>query len=169
MKVSLDWLKDYVALEADAEDIAKRLTMAGIEVESITCLGDATGVVVAEVLESRKHPNADNLFIVTVTDGGGRRTEVVCGAPNVPAPGGKVAWARRGARLPQIGEVQARKIRGVMSPGMLCAEDELGIGEEHDGIIHLPADMAVGADAMTRLRDVVLELNVTTNRPDCLG
>src|ERR1051325_10406760 len=101
MKVSLEWLKDYVALSADADDIAKRLTMAGIEVESLVRLGEATGVVVAEVLETRKHPNADNLSIVTVTDGGGRRTDVVCGASNVPGPGGRVAWAEPGGRLPQ--------------------------------------------------------------------
>src|SRR5262245_29859477 len=139
MKISLDWLRDYVAVSASAEDIARRLTMAGLEVESLTHIGDAEGVVVAEVLSSKKHPNADALTIVTVTDGGAP-TEVVCGAPNVPAAGGKVAWAKPGARLPKLGVLEPKKIRGVVSPGMLCAEDELGLSEDHAGIIHLPKD-----------------------------
>jgi phenylalanyl-tRNA synthetase beta chain len=168
MKISLNWLRDYVAVDASAEEIAKRLTLAGLEVEGVARIGDADGVVVAEVISSKKHPNADALTIVTVTDGSAE-TEVVCGAPNVPAPGGKVAWARPGARLPKLGVLEPKKIRGVVSPGMLCAEDELGLSEDHAGIIHLPKDAKVGSDAMAELRDVVLEVNVTTNRPDCLG
>jgi phenylalanyl-tRNA synthetase beta chain len=168
MKISLQWLRDYVDVDASPEEIAKRLTLAGLEVEGVARLGDAEGVVVAEVLSAKKHPNADALTIVTVTDGGAP-TEVVCGAPNVPAAGGKVAWAKPGARLPKLGVLEPKKIRGVVSPGMLCAEDELGLSEDHAGIIHLPADAKVGSDAMADLRDVVFEVNVTTNRPDCLG
>src|SRR5690242_8555644 len=165
MKISLNWLRDYFDVEAGADEIAKRLTLAGLEVEAITRMGDADGVVVAEVISSKKHPNADALTIVTVNDGSGA-TEVVCGAPNVPAPGGKVAWAKPGARLPKLGVLEPKKIRGVVSPGMLCAEDELGLSEDHAGIIHLPRDAKAGSDAMAELRDVVLEVNVTTNRPD---
>src|SRR5262249_13949680 len=122
MKISLNWLREYVAIEALPEELAHRLTMAGFEVESMTKLGDAQGIVVAEVISSKKHPKANSLTLVTVTDGTGP-TEVVCGASNVPGPGGKVAWARPGSRLPGIGEIAPKEIRGIVSPGMLCAED----------------------------------------------
>jgi phenylalanyl-tRNA synthetase beta chain len=168
MRVSLSWVRDHVALTQPPEEVAHRLTMAGLETEKIERIGDATGVVVAEVLAKQPHPNADTLTIVTVTDGR-ERAEVVCGAPNVPPVGGKVAWAKPGARLPKFGVLEPKKIRGVMSPGMLCAEDELGLSEDHAGIIHLPTNAEVGSDALVDLRDTVLELNVTTNRPDCLG
>jgi phenylalanyl-tRNA synthetase beta chain len=168
MKVSLGWLRDFVRIEAAPEEIAMRLTLAGLEVEALSRVGDAQGIVVAEVQSIRKHPDAVALTLVTVTDG--RETaEVVCGATNVPAAGGKVAWARPGARLPGLGVIEPRRIRGVLSPGMLCAEDELGLSEDHTGIVILPGKAQPGADALEELRDVVFEINVTTNRPDCLG
>ena len=134
----------------------------------------------------QRHPTADKLTLVDVVIGprgsagevAPRVTTVVCGAPNVPEPGGKVAWAMPGARLPNpdgpegsARVLEAREVRGVISPGMLCAEDELGLGEPHAGIIHLDADAEPGADvaALLGLPDTILELNVTPNRPDCMG
>src|SRR5262249_25672747 len=136
--------------------------------------GAFTGVVVGEVRASRRHPGADKLTLVDVFDGTAV-TQVVCGAPNVPGPGGKVAWARPGARLPVEGGgfrvLEAREVRGVLSRGMLCAEDELGLGESHAGILHLDADAVPGADVagLLGLPDTIFELNVTPNRPDCMG
>src|SRR5438552_3506627 len=111
MKVSLAWLRDFVPIEVAPEEIAARLTLAGLEVEGITRIGQAEGVVVAEVLASRKHPDAQALTLVTVT-AGGEPTELVCGAANVPQKGGKVIWAPPGARLPGVGVVESRMIRG---------------------------------------------------------
>src|SRR5262249_33318182 len=145
MRVSLQWLRDYVAVEAAPADLAARLTMAGREVERTQRLGDATGVLVAQVLAARKHPDAEKLTIVTVEAGSGP-AEVVCGAPNVPAPGGKVAWAPPGARLPTLGLVESRKIRALEAPGLLSAEDELALSAAHVGIIRRPADPPVRTD-----------------------
>ena len=131
---------------------------------------DLTGVVVAEVLGKRPHPSADTLSIVRLAAGGAEE-EVVCGAPNVPAPGGKVAWAQPGATLPGGKKLDRREIRGVMSPGMICSEIEMGIGEEGDGILILSPETPVGADLARHvgLLDEILEVNVTPNRPDALS
>jgi phenylalanyl-tRNA synthetase beta chain len=172
MKVSLRWLRELVAVDLDSAEIARRLTMAGLEVESAAPFGRVSGVVVAEVRGKKPHPNAAKLTLVDVFDGK-TVTQVVCGAPNVPEPGAGVLWARPGARLPNGLELAPKEVRGIVSPGMLCAEDELGLGSSHDGIIVLgPHDgLRPGDDFAARvgLPDEILEVNVTPNRPDCLG
>ncbi|MCS6913456.1 MAG: phenylalanine--tRNA ligase subunit beta [Myxococcales bacterium] len=180
MLVSHTWLRQLVELPADVgwQEIARRLTLGGIEVEGTTPVAaELAGVVVAEVRACRPHPQADRLTLVDVFDGE-QVVQVVCGAPNVPSPGQpgrspRVLWARPGARLPGGVTVGVRQVRGVASPGMLCAEDELGLSEDHSGIVVLsPEDgLEVGSDfaAAVGLPDVVLELNVMANRPDCLG
>lgn len=183
MRAVWSWLRELVELDQDisAEEAARAFTSAGFEVESVTSFGrDFRGVVVAEVVAKRKHPESDRLTLVDVIETpGGTVTQVVCGASNVPEPGGRVLWAKPGAVLPGMGEIGTRKIKGIASPGMLCAEDELGLGDDHDGIIVLgPADVLAGtgellgdANAIERLglRDTVFEIGVHANRPDALG
>ncbi len=178
MRVVWSWLLDLVELdrEVSAEEGARALTAAGLEVEGTEEVGhDFRGVVVAEVAAKRPHPDSDHLTLVDLlVEPGGTPTEVVCGAPNVPEPGGRVLWARPGSVLPGGFEIGKRKIRGVESAGMICSEKELGLGEDHDGIIVLGAadhGVALGSEAATSLglRDVVFEIAVPANRPDCLG
>jgi phenylalanyl-tRNA synthetase beta chain len=172
MKVSLNWLRELVDGKLDGTDVAHRLTMAGLEVESRTPFGAFSGVIVAEVRAKRPHPNANKLTLVDVFDGQAT-TQVVCGAPNVPEPGAFVLWARPGARLPSGITLEPKDVRGVVSPGMLCAEDELGFGTSHEGIIVLTKidGLSPGDDLAHKLQlpDEILEVNVTPNRPDCLG
>src|SRR5207237_4043078 len=138
--VSIAWLRELVELPADDAELAARLTAGGIEVEGTTHLGKGvSGIIVGEVRDTRRHPKADKLTLVDVFDGR-EVTQVVCGAPNVPAPGEpgrstRVAWARPGARLPSGLTLSSREVRGVLSPGMLCAEDELGLSTDHGGIL----------------------------------
>ncbi len=174
MKIVWSWLRELVELDREitADEAARALTHAGLEVEGIERVGAFEGVVLAEVISAEKHPQADRLTLVQVTDGG-PATLVVCGAPNVPAPGGRVLWARPGARLPKL-EIGTRTIKGVESAGMLCSETELEVGDDASGIIVLqPEDghVALGTDAGAALgmRDVVLEVNAPANRPDALG
>jgi phenylalanyl-tRNA synthetase beta chain len=173
VKISFNWLRELCDLKpgVTADSVAGKLSLAGLEVEAIERRGrDLTGVVVAEVLAQRPHPSADTLSIVRLAAGGAEE-EVVCGAPNVPAPGGKVAWAQPGATLPGGKTLDRREIRGVISPGMICSEIEMGIGEEGDGILILSPDTPVGADLARHvgLLDEILEVNVTPNRPDALS
>ena len=173
MKISFNWLRELVSLPpgVTADGAAERLTLAGLEVESIERRGrDVTGVVVAEVRAQRPHPSSDKLSLVRLV-AGGVEEEVVCGARNVPAPGGKVAWAPPGATLPGGHKLERREIRGVSSPGMICSEVELGIGEGGDGILILSTGAPAGADLAGHLGllDEVLEVNVTPNRPDALS
>jgi phenylalanyl-tRNA synthetase beta chain len=173
VKISFNWLRELCDLKrgVTADSVAEKLSLAGLEVEAIERRGrDLTGVVVAEVLGKRPHPSADTLSIVRLEAGGGEE-EVVCGAPNVPDRGGKVAWAQPGATLPGGKKLDRREIRGVMSPGMICSELEMGLGEEGDGILILSSDTPVGADLARHvgLLDEVLEVNVTPNRPDALS
>jgi phenylalanyl-tRNA synthetase beta chain len=173
MKISFNWLRELVELKpgVTADSVAERLTLAGLEVESIERRGrDVRGVVVAEVRGARPHPTADKLSIVRLS-AGGPEAEVVCGAPNVPEPGGKVAWAAPGAALPGGLEVGRKEIRGFSSPGMICSEVELGIGDQGDGILILAPSATPGADLMGLLGvlDEVLEVNVTPNRADALS
>ena len=173
MKISLNWLRELVELPpgTDAERIAAALTDQGLEVEGIETKGRAlSGVVVAEVLGIRPHPGADKLRIVSVT-AGSRQEDVVCGAPNVPPPGGRVCWAPPGARLPGGKTLEAREVRGVLSPGMLCSEIELGLSEAAEGILIL-SPSAMPGDEVAKVVgaiDDVLEVNVTPNRPDALS
>ncbi len=179
MKISLRWLRELVDTDLDGAAIAKLLTMAGLEVESRTVFGGFSGVIVAEVRGKKPHPNSNKLTLVDVWDGR-EVTQVVCGAPNVPEPNGErgaqarlVLWARPGATLPNGMTLAPKEVRGVMSPGMLCAEDELGFGEGHDGILIFSGDeeLRPGDDVASKLNlpDEILEVNVTPNRADCLG
>jgi phenylalanyl-tRNA synthetase beta chain len=176
------WLLELAELDraVAADEGARLLTGAGLEVEAIEHLGAAfTGVVVAEVVAAERHPKADRLTVVDVIDSAkGQATRVVCGAPNVPAPGGRVLWARPGAVLPGEGgkpfEIGKRALKGVESAGMLCSEKELGIGDDASGIAVLAGDEAKGplgasAQDALRLSDSVLEVSAPANRPDTLG
>ena len=173
MKVSVAWLRELVDGKIDADDVARRLTLAGLEVEGREKFGAFEGVIVARVVDKRPHPDAAKLTLVDVDDGSGKVTQVVCGAPNVPAAGGLVLWARPGAKLPNGVVMGEKPVRGIVSPGMLCAEDELGLGTSHAGILVLSPDdgLQPGDDVAHKLGlpDDVWELNVTPNRPDALG
>jgi phenylalanyl-tRNA synthetase beta chain len=171
MKASVQWLKELSGVDASADDIADRLTRAGLEIEGSHAFGEGLdGVVVAEVRKVEKHPKRDKLSLVRVFDGE-HEVDVVCGAPNVPAPGGRVALVKVGSTLPGGLAIGERDVGGVTSRGMLASEKELGIGHDGDGILILDGTPRIGAslaDALA-LRDTVLEVNVTPNRPDALG
>jgi len=177
MKVLWSWLLELCDLDQQptVEEGARALTRGGLEIEGMTNLGTGfTGVVVAEVVGKRPHPQADKLTLVDViVERGGPATQVVCGAPNVPAPGRKVLWAQVGATLPNGMTLAPKPVKGVISPGMLCAEDELGLGDDHAGIIILDEDdrTALGAPAQRALGldDWMLEVNAPANRGDVLG
>ena len=177
MKVLWNWLLELCDLDHQptVEEGARALTRGGLEIEGMTNLGTGfTGVVVAQVVGKQPHPQADKLTLVDViTEKGGTATQVVCGAPNVPAPGRKVLWAQIGATLPGGLTLAAKPVKGIVSPGMLCAEDELGLGDDHAGIIVLPEDdhTALGASAQQALGldDWMLEVNAPANRGDVLG
>jgi phenylalanyl-tRNA synthetase beta chain len=174
MRALWSWLLELCELDRDvaADEGARLFTGAGFEIEGVEELGGGfTGVVVAEVVAAEKHPKADKLTVVDViVEKGGAATRVVCGAPNVPAPGGRVLWARPGARLPKM-EIGVRPLKGVESAGMLCSEIELAIGDDSDGIVVLDGDEPLGAEAAAALglRDTALEVSVAANRGDGLG
>ena len=171
MKIPLSWLKEYVDFEDTAEKLADRLTFSGVEVEGIERLGGGVpGVVVGEVTGIEKHPNADKLTLCTVNYGGPAEMTVVCGAPNV-AMGGKYPFAPLGTTLPAGFTIEKRKVRGVFSEGMLCAEDELGISKDHTGLMVLDAKWAPGTPLAEVLGppETVIEVEITPNRPDCLS
>ncbi len=176
MKIPLSWLKSYVPVSMSPNELAHRLTMAGNEVGEVEEIGgnwDRDKVFVALVLKVDSHPNADRLSLPTLELGNGETATVVCGAPNVAA-GQKIAFAKEGARLysarsGKVEELKAAKIRGVESAGMVCSVLELGIGEDHDGILVLDDDAPVGMPLVDYLGDAVLDVEVTPNRPDCLS
>jgi len=177
MNISYNWLKRYLSTDLTAEQMAAVLTDIGLEVEAFekieTVRGGLSGVVVGEVLTCTDHPDSDHLHVTTVDVGGGAPLQIVCGAPNCRA-GLKVMCATVGAVLyPNGGEeafkIKRSKIRGVESLGMLCAEDEMGIGTSHDGIMELPADAPVGMPAKEYLRvedDYLIGIGLTPNRVD---
>src|SRR6476659_10025316 len=177
MKVLWSWLLELCDLDKQptVEEGARALTRGGLEVEGMTNLGGGfSGVVVAEVVGKKPHPQADKLTLVDViTERGGAATQVVCGAPNVPEPGRKVLWAQVGAVLPNGMTLAPKPVKGIVSPGMLCAEDELGLGDDHGGIIVLDEDdrTALGSPAQKALGidDWLLEVNAPANRGDLLG
>ena len=172
MKAPLSWLKAYVPIELDPHTLGHRMTLAGVEADKIEVRGGWDGVVVGLVKTVGPHPNADRLRLATVDYGSGEMT-VVCGAPNVAA-GQKIVFARAGAKLidghtgkPAI--LKPAKIRGVESQGMVCSEKELGISQEHEGIVILPPESVVGTAVDQILGDAVIDFAVTANRPDCLS
>ncbi len=172
MNISLNWIKDFVDLGLlSAEDVRDRITISTAEVEGVESVGaHFTQIVTARVVEVNPHPNADKLKLVRVADGLGEM-EVVCGAPNV-AVGQVIALAKAGADLPS-GRLQASTIRGVRSEGMICAEDELGLSDNHDGVLVLPEGTQVGLtlDKILGAPDIVLEVDnkSLTHRPDLWG
>lgn len=169
MKISLEWLKDYVDIPLEPSDLANRLTHAGLEVEDLVrCQPRFRRVRVAELLSFHPHPQSKRLHICQVFDGW-RNYSVVCGAPNLKE-GQRVALAPEGATLADGTTIQAIAIQGILSEGMLCSEKELGVGEDASGIMALDPHLCLGApleDALS-LQDWILELNVTPNRSDCL-
>ncbi len=173
MKVPLKWLRDYVKITLPVPELAKRLTLAGLEVgEIITTGGNWENIFVGEIIAINPHPNADRLKLATVNLGKEQET-VVCGAPNLK-PGDKIAFARMGARLinPETGkleELKSAKIRGVVSKGMICSERELGISDSHEGIMVLSKEAEMGTTLTDFMGDTVLDIDVTANRPDCLS
>ena len=171
MKVSYAWLGDWIEVPWDAAALGQRLTMAGIELESIeSAAPQFSDLRVAEILSAEKHPDAQKLQICRVAAGAGEPLQIVCGAPNARA-GLKCALALIGARLPGGVTIKAAKLRGVESAGMLCSARELGLTEGSEGILELPADAPVGVPLATYLQldDVVLDFNVTPNRGDALS
>jgi phenylalanyl-tRNA synthetase beta chain len=173
MKVSVSWLKDYVDIKLPVAELARRLAMAGTEVKAWQVVGGSwEGIVVGQIKAINPHPNADRLLLPTI-DLGGEERAVVCGAPNLKL-GDKVAFARVGAKLidghsGQLVSLEAAKIRGVVSEGMVCSEKELGISDSHEEIMVLPAGAPVGMPLADYMGDVILDLDITPNRPDCLS
>lgn len=176
MRVSLKWLREYVPVAVSPDELAQRLTMAGLEVAEIYRYGENwENVYVGQIAEMKPHPNADRLQLVRVTYGAGREITVVTGARNLHV-GDKVPLALVGARLvdthvnpPEVRELKPVKLRGVLSEGMVCSEKELGLGEGHEGIMILDPEATVGSPLADELGDVILDLDVTPNRLDALS
>ncbi len=170
MKISYNWLKEHIALDWSTADLSKRLLHMGFEVEAIERLGPRfSGVVIAQIAEIVRHPNADRLSLCVVDDGK-EKLSVVCGAKNI-AVGQKVPLARVGARLPGGLSIGKSKIRGVESQGMICSAEELGLGAANGGILVLDPGTEVGADFAKTFgeSDEILDVEITPNRPDCLS
>ena len=172
MKLSYNWLKDYLVCDLTPQQIADAMTSIGIEVDGVEeeeqVPGGLAGVVVAKVVECEPHPDSDHLHVTKVDAGTGELLTVVCGAPNVAA-GQKVLFAQLGTVLPGDFKIKKSKIRGIESLGMICAEDELGIGTSHEGIMVLPEDAVIGTSAKEYLHlgtTAVIEYEITANRVD---
>ena len=171
MNVTLNWLKTYIDFELSPSELAARLTMLGIEVESIKLLGaELEGVIVGSVSSIRPHPNADKLVLCQVDVGEAEELQIVCGAPNV-REGMLAPVATIGATLPVGLTIKCAKLRGETSQGMLCSEKELGLSDEAAGLMELPADTPLGTPLSEALGldDVLFEFEITPNRPDCLS
>lgn len=175
MNISYNWLKEYLDFDLQPEEVAEALTSIGLETGSVeevqTIKGGLEGLVIGEVLTCEAHPNSDHLHVTTVNVGSGEPLQIVCGAPNVAA-GQKVVVAVNGTKLYDGDKeftIKRSKLRGVESNGMICAEDEIGVGTDHSGIIVLPADAVVGTPAKEYYNiksDYVLEVDITPNRVD---
>ena len=173
MNISYKWLKEYVDFDMSAHEVAEALTSIGLEVGSVEEIqaikGGLEGLCTGEVLTCEQHPNSDHMHICTVDVGADEALQIVCGAPNVAA-GQKVIVATIGTKLYAGDEcftIKRSKLRGVESLGMICAEDEIGVGQSHDGIIVLPADTPVGmkaADYYGLESDWLIEVDITPNR-----
>lgn len=171
MLVSYRWLQEYVHIPWSPEELAHRLTMAGLEVEGIAPLAPKLPHIFIGLVETaEKHPGADSLKVCSVDVGEQGKFSIVCGAPNVTA-GQKVAVALEGAHLPDGLEIKLTEIRGVTSQGMICSQSELGISDDHEGIWVLPADLKPGLPLAETigLDDVILDVSVYANRPDCMS
>jgi phenylalanyl-tRNA synthetase beta chain len=170
MKFSEQWLRGWVSPQVSRDELVARLSMAGLEVDSVTpAAGVFSGVIVGEVLSTEQHPDADKLRVCQVSNGS-ETFQVVCGAPNV-RPGLKIPFAMIGAELPGDFKIKKAKLRGVESNGMLCSQSELQVGEGNDGLMELPADAPVGEDfrVYLQLDDASIEVDLTPNRGDCLS
>ena len=174
MKISLNWLKNYIELKKSPEELAQILTMAGLEVEEIAELGKIpAGVVVAKILSREKHPNSDHLSICQVDPGSGTPVQIVCGAPNCDA-GNVVPLATLGTVFKEADGsefvIKKAKLRGVESFGMMCSARELGLSEDHDGLMILPQDWKLGDPLENYIeKDTVYTVEITPNRPDWLS
>ncbi|MFA7438417.1 phenylalanine--tRNA ligase subunit beta [Castellaniella sp.] len=171
MQLPESWLRTWANPSIDSQELADRLTMAGLEVEESAAFAPAfSGVVVARIESVAPHPNADRLRVCMVDDGSGEALQIVCGAPNAAA-GLRVPLARVGAQLPGGPRIAAVRMRGVESAGMLCSARELGLSDDHQGLLELPVDLSPGADLRTALMldDVIHTLKLTPNRADCLS
>ena len=179
MTISYKWLSEYLPVTVDPERLSRILTSIGLEVESMTkyeeVKGALQGLVIGEVLSTEKHPNADKLTLTKVNIGGTEPLQIVCGAPNVAA-GQKVIVATVGTTIyPSTGEpltMKVAKIRSVESHGMICAEDEIGMGTSHAGIMVLPDDVKVGSSAIDYFQpyeDIIYEIGLTPNRMDAMS
>ena len=170
MRAPLSWIREFTPVDASTDELVAALNQVGLEVEGVEERGrDVRGVIAARVLDVVKHPNADKLTLVDV-DFGSDSSRVVCGAENVAA-GDVVPYAPAGAHLPEpFGMLERRKIRGVTSDGMLLAPDELGLGDDHEGIVHLDGSTEPGTDVreLLGLDDVIFDLSITPNRPDAM-
>ncbi|MBI4266870.1 MAG: phenylalanine--tRNA ligase subunit beta [Chloroflexi bacterium] len=173
MRAPLSWLREYVDITLPPQELARRLTMAGLEVKEVQGVGSRwENVFIGQILAVNPHPNADRLRLATVDFGAGQET-VVCGAPNLQV-GDKIAFARVGAELRdghtgELSRLKPAKIRGVVSSGMICSQKELGISESHEGIMVLPPDAPLGKPLADYLGDTIFDLEVTPNRADCLS
>ncbi len=175
MKISYNWIKDYLKIDLEPAKVAEILTGIGLEIEGmdewVSVKGGLEGVVIGEVLTCKKHPDADKLSVTTVDIGGPQPLQIVCGAPNVAA-GQKVPVATAGTVIfkgNESLEIKKSKIRGELSEGMICAEDELGLGNSHDGIMVLDKDIKPGTPAagyFKVVKDHVFEIGLTPNRID---
>nr|WP_136249559.1 phenylalanine--tRNA ligase subunit beta [Ningiella ruwaisensis] len=171
MKFSESWLREWVNPSLNTHELCEQLSMAGLEVDGIEPVaGEFSGVVVGEVVECSQHPDADKLQVTKVDVGDEALLDIVCGAPNC-RKGLKVAVAKVGAVLPGDFKIKKAKLRGQPSFGMLCSFSELGMGEDHSGILELPADAPIGNDVRDylQLNDSTIEIDLTPNRADCLG
>ena len=170
MRISVNWLNEWLGKPAQARDLASRLTMAGLEVEAIEPAAPSlAGIVVGEIVERDQHPNADSLSVCKV-DAGGELLQIVCGAPNARA-GMKAPLATVGTKMPGGMEIRPAKLRGVESLGMLCSARELGLAEDASGLLELPAELPTGQPITEALDldDMLIEINLTPNRGDCMG
>ncbi|MGH8462125.1 MAG: YtpR family tRNA-binding protein, partial [Stenotrophobium sp.] len=171
MKLSYNWLCEWVNPQISAEDLAARITLAGLESEAETMSGEIPrGVVVGRIVKTERHPQADRLQVCEVDAGSGTHLQIVCGAPNARA-GLNVPCAKVGARLPGGLEIGEAKLRGVESFGMLCSAKELGLSEKSEGLLELDADAKPGTPIEQYLSflDSILNLELTPNRGDCLS
>ena len=169
MKVPFEWLQEFVVIDIDAHELAKRLTLRGLEVESVETVSPSfDGVIIGQIKNIEKHPNAEKLS-VCVIDTGKEDLTVVCGAPNI-AKGDKVPLATVGAHLGDFA-IEQKKLRGIESYGMLCSEKELGLSDDHSGIFILPENVKIGGKLaeMNWINDTILDINTAPNRGDCLS